>query len=248
MTAAYELCNRSKERWAFIRRTDQLNSQLAIFVHGFIGDYLKTWGYLPDLLKKNAGQDVDFWKWDFLFLGYSTKEIESYLDIAMLIFTEWRKAADGESPYDHPYHKVALFGHSLGTLGIRQALCARFKRSPKLWKAVHSVTLFGPPLNGSRLALFAPFYKIADALKPANPQLRMLKVWAEGAFASDPWPDVRVVLGQGDWVVGQNFNELVQWPGDMQPPDQTVLDHGDLSKPDAWTNCAVTSYVRNALR
>jgi pimeloyl-ACP methyl ester carboxylesterase len=245
----YELLNRSKERWAFIRRSDKPNQRIAIFVHGFRGNYLDTWGHLPDLLKKNAGADSDFQNWDFLFLGYSTKQISTYLDIAMLILSEWRKAARGDSPFDHRHEKVALFGHSLGTLGIRQALCARFKQSSQFWKAVHSITLFGTPLNGSPLALFAPFYKIADALKPANPQLRMLKVWAEGAFDRDPWPAAKVVLGQGDWVVGQRFNELVKWPGDEQPVDETAfLDHSDLSKPDAWTNCAVTSYIRTALR
>jgi pimeloyl-ACP methyl ester carboxylesterase len=244
----YELNNRSKELWALIRRTDASNSRLAIFVHGFIGDYLNTWGHLPDFLKKNAGQDADFAEWDFLFLGYSTGEVETYLDIASLISTEWGKAAGGRSPYGHAYGKLALFGHSLGTLGIRQALCGRFNRPPQLLKAIHSVTLFGTPLNGSPLALFGFVYKIAAALKPANPQLRMLKDWSEGAFAVAPWPNVRVVLGEGDWVVGQKFKELVQWPGDIQPPDEKPLDHTDLSKPNMWTNCAVMDYIRDGLR
>jgi hypothetical protein len=90
-------------------------------------------------------------------------------------------------------------------------------------------------------------YSIAGALEPENPQLRMLKVWSEGAFLDRPWPKVRVVLGQGDWVVGQQFAELVQWPGD-HTPDQTVLDHADLVKPAAWTDCSVMDYVRSGLR
>jgi hypothetical protein len=159
------------------------------------------------------------------------------------------QAAKGDSPFDHRYEKVALFGHSLGTLGIRQTLCARFKASSRFYDALHSITFFGTPLNGSPLALFCPFYKIADALQPANPQIRMLRVWAESTFDRDPWPTAKVVLGQGDWVVGQSFKELVRWPGDEQPVDQKAfLDHRDLSKPNAWTDCAVTSYIRSALR
>lgn len=243
----YELSNRSNEQWAFLSRKDLPNSRLAVFIRGFLGNYLKTWGDLPDLIQKNAAQDADFSQWDFLFLGYSTKAVASYLDISALVFTEWQKASRGDAPYGHVYEKLALFGHSLGTLGIRQALCERFK-SPQLLKAVHSVTLFGTPLNGSPWALFAtPFYKIADALRPTNPQLRMLKVWSEGAFNRDPWPKARVVLGQGDWVVGQSFNELAQWPGD-DSPQQTTLDHSALSKPDTWSNCAVTDYIRSALK
>jgi hypothetical protein len=143
-----------------------------------------------------------------------------------------------------------LFGHSLGTLGIRQVLCASATHGGPLLDAIHSVTLFGTPLNGSPLSTFgsAFMYSIAAALKPENPQLRMLKVWSEGALVDRPWPKVRVVLGQGDWVVGQQFNELVQWPGDLVPPDQTVLDHSDLAKPDAWPNCAVIDYIRSGLR
>ena len=243
-----EFLNRSHEQLALIRRSDGANVRLAVFVHGFRGNYLSTWGSIPELLRDHADSDPILAPWDYLFLGYSTRAIATYLDISALICTTWRRAAAGDPPHRASYQKLALFGHSLGTLGIRQALCASSAHGGPLLGALHTVTLFGTPLNGSPLAgMGSLLYTVADALKPANPQLRMLKVWSEGSFADRPWPTVRVVLGQGDWVVGQEFNELVQWPGDA-PPDQTVLDHADLVKPDAWTNSSVMDYVRTSLR
>ena len=243
-----EYLNRSREQWALIRRADgAANTGLAIFIHGFRGNYLSTWGSIPDLLNNRADFDPDLAPWDFLFLGYATRDVNCYLDIAALIDGAWRRAADGEPPHRAKYTRLALFGHSLGTLGIRQALCAASSDKP-LVDALHSVTLFGTPLNGSPLAIFGSMlYAIGDALKPTNPQLRMLKVWTECSLANRPWPKVRIVLGQGDWVVGQQLHELIVWPGDLQA-DVTTLDHTDLVKPDAWANCSVMDYLRSGLR
>lgn len=245
-----EFLNRSRECWALIpsAQNQPSNTRLAMFVHGFRGEYLSTWGQIPELLRDKADEDADLRSWDFLFIGYSTRDIRSYLDIAALICTNWRKASRGEFPFRQQYADLALFGHSLGTLGIRQALCATATHGSPLIESLRTVTLFGTPLNGSPLAGLGSFvYNIAEALKPENPQLRMLKVWSEGSFAVKPWPKVRVVLGQGDWVVGQQFNELIQWPGDDHA-DQITLDHSDLVKPDTWSNCAVMDYLRAAMR
>jgi hypothetical protein len=244
-----EFLNRSREHWLLVRKPDAPpNSSLGIFVHGFRGNYLTTWGSIPELLRDQADGDPILGSWDYLFVGYNTRDVRTYLDIAALICTNWRLAVDGNPPHTHTYKRLALFGHSLGTLGIRQALCATATHGGQMIDAIHSVTLFGTPLNGSPLAgVGSLFYSIGDALKPQNPQLRMLKVWSEGSYAHRPWPDVRIVLGQGDWVVGQEFNELVSWPGDAQP-HQTVLSHSDLVKPDAWTNCSVIDHLRSALQ
>src|ERR1700743_605786 len=116
-----EFLNRTKERWALIRRAESPhNSQLAVFVHGFRGNYLGTWGKIPELLANLADSDADLACWDYMFLGYSTRDVTTYLDIAALISTNWRRASLGEAPHRDRYRKLALFGHSLGTLGIRQ--------------------------------------------------------------------------------------------------------------------------------
>jgi hypothetical protein len=242
-----DFINRGRENWALIASAGPENGKLAIFVHGFLGGYLSTWGRIPDFLRARAETDPVLMDWDFLFLGYSTHDIGTYLDIASLIWTKWAQASSGEPPFAHGYHRFALFGHSLGTLGIRQALCASLVHGPQFIDSLRSVTLFGTPLNGSRLAhMAAIFYRIGEALKPENPQLRMLKVWSQGSHLFKPWPQVRLVLGHGDWVVGHQFAELIEWPGDGVPSQET-LDHSDLVKLDAWTNCAVMDYIRAGL-
>jgi len=240
---------RAKEKWALLRRSDASNTGLAMFVHGFRGNYLRTWGALSEYLEQHADADPDLGGWDYVFIGYDTGDVKTYLDISALICGAWRRAAAGDPPYHQRYDRLALFGHSLGTLGIRQALCANSTHSADMLQRLHSVTLFGSPLNGSPLAPFGSlFYPIGDALKPESPQLRMLKAWCESSLSFLRWPKIRVVLGQGDWVVGQQFAELVQWPGDLQPTDQTVLNHSDLVKPENWQNSCVMDYVRGALR
>lgn len=244
------LKNRFKEHWAFIPRTDQQNTNLAIFVHGFLGNYLQTWGKLPTFLHQRADESPTFGSWDFLFVGYDTDNVETYLDIAMLICTEWKKARTGEAPYNRPYKRLALFGHSLGTLGIRQMLCASSVQPKDMLGEIKSVNLFGTPLNGSPLAKIASFalrYRIADALKPKNPQLRMLRKWAEGSFEARPWPKARVILGQDDKVVGFAYTELAGWPGDEEP-DMTPLDHSDLVKPDSWEDSSVVDFIQRGLQ
>jgi hypothetical protein len=139
-----------------------------------------------------------------------------------------------------------LFGHSLGTLGIRQLLCAWTIQTPTMLKEIKSISLFGSPINGSRLANYAFWAKVGDALKPASPQLRMLKQWNEGAHKKDPWPTVNVYLGLDDKVVGHKYASLMQWAGDGQVI-LTNLDHSDLVKPTSWENSSIMNYIKNAL-
>jgi triacylglycerol esterase/lipase EstA (alpha/beta hydrolase family) len=242
-----DFINRSKEQWALLHTSGHPRTKLAVFIHGFRGGYLSTWGSLPDLLRDNADAATPFSEWDFLFVGYDTKRVATYLDISKLLCTQWNAASVGQIPFQGPYESVALFGHSLGTLGIRQLLCAWSEQPKSLLTAVHSVTLFGTPLNGSPWAGLALGYDIADALKPSNPQLRMLKTWSASAHSAKPWPLVRVVLGLDDRVVGSKYAELVQWVGDAEI-DLTNLDHGTLVKPDGWHESAAIGFLQRGLR
>ena len=241
--------NRERERFALLSSTERPNTKLAVFVHGFRGNYLSTWGALPDLLRQHADAhaDPETREWDFAFVGYDTRNVSTYLDIAARIFTEWAKAEEGLGPYARRYTTLALFGHSLGTLGIRQALCAWSEQPPGLRRALHSVTLFGTPLNGSLWARFAFGYPIGEALRQNNPQLRMLRAWCDSAYGRDPWCAVHLVLGQDDRVVGARYAQLIQWQGDMQT-STTAVDHSALVKPAAWNASMVVDYVVRGLR
>ncbi len=54
------------------------NTHIAIFVHGFTGDYLKTWGKLPQLLQADPCLDT----YDLLFWGYPIRLFLQYEDIS----------------------------------------------------------------------------------------------------------------------------------------------------------------------
>lgn len=241
-----EFENLASEQWAFLQRTSP-NVKLAIFIHGFYGNYLHTWGKIPELLRTHADTDGVCTEWDFLFIGYNTDTVETYLDIAGVLATQWQKARHGLAPFRQAYEQVALFGHSLGTLGIRQLLCARDAQPDGHLDDLKAVVLFGTPLNGSGLAILAPWNKVGQSLRPGNPQLRMLKSWSTGVHAQLNWPLVRVVLGLEDKVVGARMAELIEWPGDISPADFTNFDHRALVKPVGWRS-SVINYIQNALR
>ncbi|MEQ9450263.1 MAG: hypothetical protein RJQ07_01650 [Pseudomonadales bacterium] len=199
---------------------------------------MTTWGDLPTMLHKEADTKPKFSEWDYAFIGYNTRKVKTYLDIADHIWTYWRNAEGGEAPFKNKYKKLALFGHSLGTLGIRQSLSAWSRQPVSMSSALHSITLFGTPVNGSPIAKLALGYSIRHALKPGNEQLRMLRVWSDSAHQKQPWPAIKLVLGQDDEVVGHEIADLIQFVGDG-PHEITNYDHSELVKPSGWNTRAM---------
>lgn len=245
-----QLDHRPRERWVYLSNPQRQNTRLAIFVHGFIGNYLTTWGRLPSLLEEKAENETPFDAWDYVFLGYATRTITSYLDVADLLRTNIENAFNGHGGFVRQYGTLALFGHSLGTLGIRQLLCAWDLHTPDFLPHIHSVTFFGTPLNGSPLAVLRPvlpWWPILDGLRRDCPQLRMLSTWTKSAHPHKAWPLVKVIVGLGDQVVG-SARDFVNWPGDKVPYTVTTFDHTDMKKPDAWTSSSVIDEIRQALK
>src|SRR5882724_5437065 len=109
-----ELLDRQEEDWALLRKeSGGTGRSIAIFVHGFLGDHLTTWGRLPEMLLEHAQADTALAGWDFLFLGYPTRKVTTYLDITRLIATQLERALNCRLPFDIPYSRLAFFG--LGT-------------------------------------------------------------------------------------------------------------------------------------
>lgn len=235
--------------WTFLRGV-QGNDSLAIFVHGFRGNYLTTWGRLPELLDKFADSDPTLCSWDFLFLGYRTRSIATYLDIARLISGQWEMASTGQPPFDVRYKRLSLFGHSLGTLGIRQLLCAKSLHPRDMLTGLHSVMLFGTPLNGSPLAPLGSLVggAITKALEPGNPQLRMLHSWTESIHATLDWRKVKIVLGTDDRVVGYQYADMIKFAGDESNPLLLNFGHRALVKPVSWNDSIVRDLIVGALQ
>jgi hypothetical protein len=248
--AQLEFVDRQDDDLALLRKENGGGGRsLAIFVHGFFGNYLDTWGDLPGMLRQNASSDPILDTWDYVFVGYSTSKVASYLDIARVIATQWEKAATGKRPFAGAYSRFALFGHSLGTLGIRQLLCATVLQPTQMLNALHSVTLFGTPLNGSDYARYGKWLSpIGNALEPGNAQLRMLRSWNETVHPFLKWKGVRLVLGMDDQVVGNKYVDLVDFAGDAKPAFLLKFDHGDLVKPKNWATSTIRDEIIGALQ
>ena len=253
------LIDREASHWALVDRTDRQNSRLAIFVHGFRGSYLGTWGRLSEHLRLHADADAKLSQWDYMFIGYETATIGNYLKIADIIASQWVNAKGGDFPFAANYSKVALFGHSLGTLGIRQLLCAMAINK----QDIQSVTLIGSPLNGSPLAVLKPLvrlrdalrnpkgllpggYAITDSLRPSNPQLLMLRRWTDTAHKHTGLSPVQLVLGTDDGVVGTGDPFIDGWTGDMC--EVVAHDHFSLISLDGGDNSELMRIIKRGLK
>jgi hypothetical protein len=116
---------------------------------------------------------------------------------------------------------------------------------------LHSVTLFGTPLNGSPLASYGAKLvggPIAEALKPGNPQLRMLRSWNESVHPYLQWKGVSVFLGMDDQVVGNKYMDLIDFAGDLKPPSLLNFDHRALVKPQDWASSTIRDVIEGALQ
>jgi hypothetical protein len=180
-------------------------------------------------------------------LGYETYSISSFLEIAKIVGSQWERASTRQSPFDqNNYSQLALFGHSLGTLGLRQLLCAMSEQPVGMLAALKATVLFGSPLNGGSitgLASLAPLgdlflgkpaallpgaYKITDALEPDSHALKMLHAWNETIrkFGKGKFGPSKVILGADDHVVGTGG--LAAWTGDQET--MTGMAHSEMVK------------------
>lgn len=238
------LHNRSAERWGLLKRTQSENDRLAIFVHGYDGTYLGTWGSLPKLLQEKADQDQVLKDWDFLFMGYDHRTLFTFVDIADRIRQEWEGAENDLRSVGRKYQKFALVGQSLGTLGIRQLLCAPSLQPSDMFKKLHSVTLFGSPISGSVLAWLSP-WSIGQSLRPFSPAIMMLHEWVRSsyehnaAYQHDQWPPIKLVHGQADLVVRSPSRRMIQWAGDDVRHIEAASGHIDMTKPQSWDSTVV---------
>lgn len=242
-----ELLDRQKALWAHVRRTDVANQKLVIFIHGFRGTYLSTWGRLSDFLKQHADAHPVLQEWDYLFLGYETYSIKNFLDIGNIVGSQWKLASTHSPPFENNnYAHLALFGHSLGTLGIRQLLCAMTEQPDGMLDALKATVLFGSPLNGSSLtglASLAPLldaaqgkfaalrddsYAITRALEPNSGELMMLRTWnaTMRKFGKGNFGICKVILGTDDQVVG--MGGMATWEGDEE--STTAMTHSSMIK------------------
>jgi uncharacterized alpha/beta hydrolase family protein len=161
----YELIEDSSKKRGLFRNKYRNNKNLAVFVHGFTGNYLSTWGNFSKLLIN----DVKLSSCDFLFWGYSSNFIlpreESFVDNVKQLFTQFLNkhktnqqievVAQGlqtELKYLDQYENITLVGHSLGGLVIRSYIIQNLRENNEISqeriKKIRQIILFGTPNEG----------------------------------------------------------------------------------------------------
>ncbi len=128
---------------------------LVIFIHGFNGRLINTWGEFPDFIRLNN----DFKNADILFYGYDSlknpaAQSSQNLYNSLSNLTEnstnaWgiERAFINES---FKYEQIVLVAHSLGALVLRKALLLA-KRDHKEWLDSCKMILFAPAHHGFKM-------------------------------------------------------------------------------------------------
>jgi len=144
---------------------DPKGYETIVFVHGILGDSVKTWGSFPDLLI----DDPDLPELDILMWGYSSGLVpDNYEDVETesgVLMSDLRLQLPEE---DSCY----LVAHSMGGLVALRGLLTeiendRADRKPA--NNVEMVTLYGTPLEGSAAA------DVLHGIANSNRVFRLLK-------------------------------------------------------------------------
>lgn len=127
--------------------TPQLHVDTIVFVHGILGDYVKTWGEFPKLLSA----DEDLPNLDVLLWGYRTGLFRRHNKLAI----EGGHLVTALESLIRPTDDIVLVGHSMGGLIILKAVVDRMIAGHAQKPPCHAITLislYASPLNGVWLA------------------------------------------------------------------------------------------------
>jgi pimeloyl-ACP methyl ester carboxylesterase len=161
------------------------NCAALVFVHGFTGDWKRTWGKIPEFLRRDQRLNG----WDFFGFGYESKRRFDLLglwsadaaipEIATKLYTTLRTEVPPSK-----YKGVALVAHSMGGLVVQQALT----QYADLRRRTTNVILFGTPSAGLAKADKLSFVKQQIAnMREDSEFIRSLRAnWTAQEFDSDP--------------------------------------------------------------
>lgn len=150
---------------ATARWSKTLPKGLLVFVHGFKGAAISTWGSLPDQLCA----DPRLSNYDVIRFGYpsvvqtaseSADELHRWLDKLLVgpnskefvnkSIKQYDQHADPR-PSGWAYKSVVLIGHSLGACVIRRTVLNQLRSGKKKWPQRWKLIWFAPAHRGARL-------------------------------------------------------------------------------------------------
>jgi|GEM_PF-4091944 len=235
--------------YAFVTGGEQ-RSKLVIFIHGFDGDYIGTWGDLPYVLKEFADTQTILLNWDYLFIGFETVWLRSSVRIADELSQWIDDALVGEDPFEHPYEEIALVGHSLGTLIVRHCILSAQCRNFATIEAVTRAIVIGQPVFGTTVADFLrlltfPYLRkpVLSELTPGNGFVEQMRRWGHCATADAAHPLCKIFVYDISSDIVSNLVTAPFWAVD-QASGSLPGDHIGAVKVYAFTHPLVAALIR----
>jgi pimeloyl-ACP methyl ester carboxylesterase len=223
-----------------------------VFVHGFIGDYVDTWGK-PKVLLEDPRFNRDY---DFVFYGFKTA---LFGDVPA--FDEEAARLDRTLTHlEQDYKSITIVTHSKGGLLAMRTLLNRAKDFPtKQPYKIHRIVMFTPLTENVSLAQLPEFVKLLGKESPdiaqmqantyselgrvkedlkalLNPQDPIAETRKE-AFIKDVAEHLYVINAEGDEivdvgpngekVVNEALRKLSQLPT-LGPPRLVTLRYSDI--------------------
>ena len=262
----YEFIEDRSGKKALFKSRNKSNKNLVVFIHGFTGNYLSTWGALPDLLTS----DPRLLHYDFLFWGYSSNYIfpkeDFIIDNIRQLFTQFlskhktnqqvevlAQGLQTELKYLDEYDNITLVGHSLGGLVIRSYIIQNLKESKKenleRINKIDQIILFGTPNEGLSVAnnkLLGALNNQVYDIGSYNEFINTLREeWVELVFKNkDLKFSSLMVAGEDDYFVP--YEQVTKYFRDSR--ELTKGDHLNMVKPDSLNHISYKIIANNLLR
>lgn len=261
----YELIEDVSGKKALFKNKRKKNKNLAVFVHGFTGNYLSTWGEFPQLLTK----DPRLLHYDFLFWGYSSTLLlpqeNQLLDSLFQLFTQFlskhqtnqhieiiAQGLQTELKYLDEYDNIILIGHSLGGLVIRSYIIQNLKENKvdnqDRINKINKIILFGTPNEGLDVAnneLLSALNNQINDVGSYNEFINTLREdWVEFVFKNKNIKFISLmVAGVDDYFVP--FDQVTKYFRDSK--ELTQGNHYSMVKPKTINDTSYKIIANNLL-
>ena len=214
------------------------NATAIVFVHGFIGNYLETWGRFPELVL----EDSELNHCDIMCWGYPSDFVKPFFHLPFIgrrlpTIPEIANALRTELMGDTDYVDLVLVAHSMGGLVVQKLLVeagAPAAPNQSLLARIRCVLFYATPADGVQVNKVARFHPQLNELAASQEFVETLRSDWKARVTTDPKDPTRayipctVVAGLEDNVVPfasvkSVFDQAETAPG----------SHTSLVKPDS---------------